>query len=48
LNVAFKETLQSGLKSYKNYKFGLIINIIDTKTNQNKYKRYYINPLNLK
>lgn len=44
----YEDSLKLKLKSYDNYKFGLIIQIIDIKKDKARNKKFYINPLNLK
>jgi hypothetical protein len=43
----FHTTQKGGLQSYKNYKFGLTITIIDVEKDEAKNRSFYINPLNL-
>ncbi len=44
----FKNAKLNGKKSYKFYKFGLTISIINSKEGSIKHRKYYINPLALK
>jgi hypothetical protein len=45
---SFLQIQKIGLKSYKNYKYGMNISIVNTNNNSLKLKKYYIDPINLK